>query len=177
MATTTTTDTRKRDRFTELFTDHYPAVFNAACVKVGSESDAEDICQEVFLALHHHLDEVENVRAWLFGTLRNKVLEFYRKKSRSDDEIDAIMADAALSFVNGYRDTRIVIGEVIDETVTETEDRTVFDLVAIYGYSYSETARVTGMTKRMVDYKFNMIAKKITARLREKGVAHLEDLL
>jgi len=171
------TESKRRDKFTVLFTDHYPTVYNAACLKVGSPTDAEDICQEVFLALHHHLDEIENVRAWLFGTLRNKVLEFYRKKYRSDEEIDAIMADAALSFVNGYRDTRIVIGEIIDEVVTDIEDRTIFELVAIYGYSYSETARLAGITKRMVDYKFNMIAKRIIARLKEKGVAHLEDLL
>jgi RNA polymerase sigma-70 factor (ECF subfamily) len=171
------TDVKKRDRFTVLFTDHYPAVYNAVCLKVGSPADAEDICQEVFLALHHHLDEVENVRAWLFGTLRNMVLQYFRKKYRSNDEIDALMNDAALTFVNGFRDTRIIIGDVINEVVTDDHERNIFELVALHNYSYNETASVMGITKRMVDYKFNMIAKKIIARLKEKGISQLEDLL
>jgi RNA polymerase sigma factor (sigma-70 family) len=177
MATTIKTEAKKRDRFTELFTDHYPAVFNTVVLKVGSPADAEDICQEVFLALHYQLDEVQNVRAWLYGTLKNKVLQYYRKKYRSNEEIDALMNDAALAFVNGFRDTRIIIGEVIDEVAADADDRNIFDLVALHGYSYGETARLMGITKRKVDYKFNMIARKIISRLKEKGIEKIEDLL
>ena len=168
---------KKRDRFTSLFTDHYAAVYNTVCLKVGSPADAEDICQEVFLALHHHLDEVENVRAWLFGTLRNKVLQYYRTKHRTNEEIDALMHDATLAFVNGFRDTRIIITDVIDEVIADVHERNIFELVALHNYSYSETARLMGITKRKVDYQFNMIAKKIIMRLNEKGITQLEELL
>jgi len=170
-------DVKKRDRFTVLFTDHYAAVYNTVCLKVGSPADAEDICQEVFLALHHHLDEVQNVRAWLLGTLKNKVLQYFRKKYRTNEEVDAMMYDASLAFVNGFRDTRIIIKDVIDEVVADEHERNIFELVALHNYSYSETAGVMGITKRKVDYKFNMIAKRIITRLKEKGISQLEDLL
>jgi RNA polymerase sigma-70 factor, ECF subfamily len=168
---------KKRDRFSELFVDYYPMVFNAVCTKVNSLDDAEDICQEVFIALFNHLDEIQNIRAWLYGTLKNFVLKYYKQKYSGDEDIENFMEDAALTFVNGFRDTRIVISQTLDEVLTDEQEKKLFELVAIHKYSYSETAELMGITKRKVDYNYNRIADKITSALKEKGISRIEDLL
>jgi RNA polymerase sigma factor (sigma-70 family) len=168
---------KKRDIFSELFVEYYPMVFNAVVTKVSSEPDAEDICQEVFIALFNHLDEVRNIRAWLYGTLKNFVMKYYKEKYAGNENIENSMEDAALSFVNGFRDTRIIISEVLDKALSEEEERNMFELVAYHKYSYSETAAIMGLTKRKVDYKYNKIAAKITLLLRERGISQIEDLL
>jgi RNA polymerase sigma factor (sigma-70 family) len=152
-------------------------VFNAVCTKVSSLDDAEDICQEVFIALFNHLDEVQNIRAWLFGTLKNMVLKYYKEKYAAEEDIDNFMDDAALTFVNGFRDARILISQTLDEVLSGDEERNLFELVAIHKYSYSETAELMGITKRKVDYNYNRIAAKITAALKAKGISQIEDLL
>jgi RNA polymerase sigma-70 factor, ECF subfamily len=167
----------KRDAYTELFVAYYHMVFNAVYTKVGRQDDAEDICQEVFIVLYNNIDRVENVRAWLYGTLRNLVYAYYRSKSTAPEDIDGIMDDVALSFTNGFRDARIIIEEVLGELMLDDEARNIIELVAYHGYSYSETAGLLGLTKRKVDYRYKIIAAKITAGLRERGVSHIEDLL
>jgi RNA polymerase sigma factor (sigma-70 family) len=167
----------KRDLFTEFFVDYYPMVYNAVVTKVTSLPDAEDICQEVFIALYNHLDDVLNIRAWLYGTLKNFVLKYYKEKYAGNENLENFMEDAALSFVNGFRDTRIVISEVLDKALSDDEERSMFELVAFHKYSYSETAAIMGLTKRKVEYKYNKIAAKITMLLKERGISQIEDLL
>jgi RNA polymerase sigma factor (sigma-70 family) len=168
---------KKRDLFSKYFVDYFPMVYNAVVIKVASQPDAEDICQEVFIALYNHFDEIQNVRAWLYGTLKNLVLKYYKEKYAANENIDNFMEDAALSFVNGFRDTRIIINEVLDKALSEEEERNMFELIAFHKYSYSETAAIMGLTKRKVEYKYNKIAARITLLLKERGISQIEDLL
>ncbi len=168
---------KKGDLFSKLFLDYYPMVYNAVVTKVSSQHDAEDICQEVFIALYNHLDEIQNIRAWLYGTLKNFVLKYYKEKYSGNENLENFMEDAALSFVNGFRDARIIISEVLDKALSDDGDRNMFELIAYHKYSYSETASIMGLTKRKVEYKYNKIAVKITSLLKEKGISQIEDLL
>lgn len=167
----------KRDKYSEIFTDYYQIVYNAVYPKVNSVDDTEDICQEVFIALYNHLEEINNVRAWLYGTLRNMVLQYYRKKYPMNENIDNMMDDISLSFVNGFRDTRIIISSSLDEVISGEEERNIVELVAFHNYSYSETAEIMGLTKRQVEYKYTQLARKLEAQLKEKGISSIEDLL
>lgn len=105
----------RRNRLTEIYSDYYPIVFNAVNTKVGNHDDTKDICQEVFIRLYERLDEVENVRRWLFTALKLVVLEYFRAKKKRDDlDIDDVFNDISLTFVNGFRDARIMIKDALD---------------------------------------------------------------
>jgi len=168
---------KKRDLFTEIYGSYYPLVFSAVYTRVDDADDARDICQEVFIKLYEKLDEVQNTRKWLYGALRLSVFEFYRKRGRgvNIDEVD----DVALTFVNGMRDTRIMLSEAFENSANfEKEgDRALFDLVAFYNFSYSQAAQHLGLTKRQVEYKYRRIVDRITGYLKQKGVNSIEDLL
>ncbi|TAL31281.1 MAG: RNA polymerase sigma factor [Spirochaetes bacterium] len=169
----------QRSRFAEVFLDYYPVAYSAVYSKIGNAHDAEDICQELFLRLYTRLDGVDNVRKWIFIALNLIIKEYYRKNRRDVADIDDIFDDAALSFVNGFRDTRIIIKEVLEEegTYADDLDRVVFELVAMSGYSYAEAAGQLGLTRRQVEYRYTQIGVRVKERLRQRGVKHLEDLL
>ncbi|MCP4134799.1 MAG: sigma-70 family RNA polymerase sigma factor [bacterium] len=171
---------KKRDRFAEYFSEYYQVVYNAVFPKVGSAEDTEDLCQEVFLILYRNLedtDNIDNVRKWLYGTLKNVVLQYYRRKEKPKANIDDIFDDVSLTFVNGFRDTRILIEEAIEEEIEDDDERTLVELIAFHNYSYTKVAEYMGLTKRIVGYRYNQVVKKILENLERKGINNIEDLL
>lgn len=172
---------RKRDAYTEAHDRYYPLVFSAVRVKVADKSDVEDICQNIFLKFYEKFDEIEqdHHRLWLYGAMRIFVLEYYRKKKKRAVTEEEIFRDISLTFVNGFRDTRMIIAETMndDGVFDSDDDRVLFDMIALYNYSYSEVGRQMGYTKRQVGYRYRVIVDRITAGLKKKGINNLEDLL
>lgn len=179
MAETALKSKKKRDAFTEVHADYYPLVFSTVYTKVGNLDDAQDICQEVFIKLYEKFEEVENPRKWLYGALRLAVLEYFRKKRGGDVNIDEVMDGVGMTFVNGFRDSRIIIREILDDAnlFADELDRAVFELVAYSNFSYSEAGRELGLSKRQVEYRYVKLAERILDELKKRGVKHIEDLL
>lgn len=169
---------KKSSRFSELYSDYYPVVFATIRTKVDNITDAEDITNEVFMRFFENMDEVEDNRKWIFATLRNVVYEYYRKNKPSYD-IDTIFQDATLTFVNGFRDTRIIIDDALDnnENYGDEIDRLIFDMIAIQNFTYAQTGKQLGFTRNQVKYRYSLIVKRITEYLGQKGIKSLEDLL
>lgn len=172
---------RKRDAYTEAHDRYYPLVYSAVRVKVDDHNDVEDICQNVFLTFYEKFGEIEAAhhRQWLYGALRLFVLEYYRKKKKREVSEEDIFQDVSLTFVNGFRDTRLLIKEAMSgEGVFDSDDdRILFDLIAVYSYSYAEVGQQMGYTKRQVGYRYRVIVDRIVDGLKKKGINKLEDLL
>lgn len=175
---TSTNETRKkRDEFSEAYTLYYPLILNTINSKIENYHEANDVCQEVFMAFYNKFDEIREHRKWLFGTLRNKLIDYYRKKSNDASDVNDFFDDISLTFVNGFRDTRILIEEAIDSVVLEEQDRLLFDYIAINNYSYTNVGKILGLSKRQIGYKYLAIVKKILSYLQSKGIHDIGDLL
>ena len=70
------------EEFTKAFDTFYSPLFGSVYSKTGDFDDAEDICQEVFMRLFNQFAGVSNVRAWIYGTMRIVLMEFYRKRGK-----------------------------------------------------------------------------------------------
>ena len=90
------------DNFTEDYMNYYPLVFSTIYSKVNNKDEAEDICQEVFIAFHNKYNEIENKRKWLYGSIRIQVLRYYNRKHNKNEDIDDNLNDVGLTFVNGF---------------------------------------------------------------------------
>jgi RNA polymerase sigma factor (sigma-70 family) len=172
---------RKRDAYTEAHDRYYLLVFSTVRIKVADRSDVEDICQNIFLKFYEKFEEIEadRHRLWLYGAMRIFVLEYYRKKNKHVISEEEIFSDISLTFVNGFRDARMVIAETIDDegVFGSEDDRVLFDLIALYNYSYAEVGRQMGYSKRQVGYRYRIIVERIIAGLKKRGIGKLEDLL
>lgn len=170
-------DKKKRETFSLVYAEHYPLIFSAVCAKIGNEHDAQDICQEIFMICYEKLGEIENHRKWLFGTMRNVLYRYYEKNAKNPLDLDAAFQDVSLTFVNGYRDIRILIEEALDKTKLTELEHLLITYIAFNSYSYSRAGAVLGLSKRQVGYRYQAAAGKILDFLRTKGIQNIEDLL
>jgi RNA polymerase sigma-70 factor (ECF subfamily) len=73
--------------FESLFLRHYEPVQRVLCRLVGDEAEAEDICQKVFLKLHHALGQLQaqvepNIAGWLYRVAVNEGYNTLRSRKR-----------------------------------------------------------------------------------------------
>jgi RNA polymerase sigma factor (sigma-70 family) len=169
----------KTNKFTDLYSDFYSMVYHGIYAKIRDADLSGDLTQEVFTRFYEKMDEVEYPRKWLLGTLRFVLLEHYQKNRAGTVDIDEIFYDENILFVNGFRDTRIVLREAFDasENYRDEKDRIIYELIAIKKYTREEVSRLMGLTKKQVHYKYKAVVDRIVEYLKKKGINKLEELL
>ncbi len=171
-------DRRTRD-YTEAYSNFYTYVFSAVYSRIGNVDDTKDICQEIFLRFYNKFDEIENHRKWLMGTIRNVMLEFFRRKESKEHASGDMFDDVSLTFVNGFKDTRLIIEDAIEnmDNYENESDKILFDLIAVHNYTYAQAGESLGLNKHQIRYRYGIIQNKITDYLKKRGVTSLDDLL
>jgi RNA polymerase sigma-70 factor, ECF subfamily len=89
-----------REAFTYIYDLHFDKIYRYIYVKVRSQSEAEDLTQDVFIKAYEGLKNYKwrdlPITAWLFKIAHNRVIDYVRKSSkekRADlNEADAISA-------------------------------------------------------------------------------------
>lgn len=92
----------KNNSLDDLMTNYNELVdqiFRFIYLKTSKKEVAEDITQECFLSTIKYLgeNEVQNMRAFLFKTARNKVIDYYRQKNRVIYSDEAVLANEKIS--------------------------------------------------------------------------------
>ncbi len=66
-------------------TEYGDELYSWAFYKTSNKEIAEDLVQETFIAAFINFDkfqEISTPKTWLFSILKNKIIDFYRKKSK-----------------------------------------------------------------------------------------------
>ncbi len=89
----------KKRQFIKFYDKNAPRIYRFVYLKVNSPQDSEDLTSEAFFKFWENLDnkkkKIDNPKALLYKIANNLVIDFYRKKSRSEitiDPEDAILA-------------------------------------------------------------------------------------
>jgi DNA-directed RNA polymerase specialized sigma24 family protein len=166
-------------RFSDNYDSFYSLVFSIVLSKVTNYDDAEDICQEVFIRFYRKIDEIESPRKWLLGCLRIVVLDYYKVKKSKDVDVDMLFDDMSMSYVNGFRDTRIMITQALQEIYEHEGDRdaALFDLITLHNYSFVQASKQLDLNYKQALYRYEKICEKLKAKLKERGIQNIEDLL
>lgn len=171
----------KTEEYTKLFNKYYPLIFSSIYSKLGNYDESEDICQEVFIRFYQKFDEVESPRKWLYGVMRNVIMDHFKKKkkTKNDVDVDSMFDNISMSFVNGFRDTRIIIEEALNEIYGSEDEELIilFDLIAVHNFSYVQASKHLNLSYKKVRYRFNKMVDEISDYLKKKGIYSLEDLL
>ncbi len=167
------------ESFIESYDSYYSLVFSTVYSKVNNFHDAEDICQEVFIRFYSKMDEVQNPRKWLYGCLRIVVLDYYKEKRHRDVDIDELFDDISLGYVNGFRDTRVMLKNVMEEVFVEEGDRdaALFEMIAVYNFTFVEAAKHLNLGYKQARYRYNSMASKLMEKLKARGIERIEELL
>ncbi len=76
--------TQDEQAFTALYEEHWAYVFEQAFIRCRQYDIAENITQDIFVALWDHIEElgIENIRAYLYAAVKNRVLNWFEKEKR-----------------------------------------------------------------------------------------------
>jgi DNA-directed RNA polymerase specialized sigma24 family protein len=169
---------KKHTEFTNSYSDYYSIVFGVLYSKVENQDTAQDLAQEVFIRYYEKIEEVKNAKTWLLGVVRIVLFEYYRLNKKLSVEVAQEEAewDVSLAFVNGFRESRIIIDESISQ-IENSKDKILFDLISVQYYTFAEAASMTGLSYYQVTYRYGLILKKVISHLNSRGIKQLEDLL
>lgn len=130
--------------------------------RVPDENDVEDILQDAFYELveaYRMMKPVEQVSAWLFRVVRNRITDLFRKKrpeamaeaprSATEDGEKLLLEELIPSPDAGPEEVyaRKVLLEELDAALDELpeEQRDVFIAHELEGYSFKELSAATGV--------------------------------
>lgn len=82
------TNQHKRKKFNQIYDQHINKIYRFVYLKVSSQEIAQDICSEAFLrcwrVFQKNQEEIDNFQSFLYQIARNLVIDFYRKKGRTE---------------------------------------------------------------------------------------------
>ncbi|OHC25697.1 MAG: RNA polymerase subunit sigma [Pseudomonadales bacterium RIFCSPLOWO2_12_59_9] len=102
--------------YEELMRRYQRTLFNVCARYLGSERDADDVCQEVMLKVLYGLKNFEGkskFKTWLYSITYNECITQYRKERRKRRLLDALSLDP--------------LEEAIEEKPVKAEDRAGLD--------------------------------------------------
>lgn len=148
-------------RVMELYT---PLVYRLAYARTGSHSDAEDICQEVFLTLarkNPEFEQEENRRAWLIRATVNRANSLWRTpwKRRVVLNDDSVKQHAEIP-----RDP--MLADALAEL--PGEDRMLLQLYYFEGFKTDEIAVMLGKKPGAVRTRLMRARNKLKLKLEEE---------
>jgi RNA polymerase sigma factor (sigma-70 family) len=172
----------------EFFGHYWPTIYGFARHRGCSENTAEEVVQDVMLAVFQHRDVYQydpargRFRDWLGTVVRNKVAEHRRRPA---NRLRAAGGDAERGVLDRPADQpgpddaweaafeRSLLLALLDVVRRESDARAylAFELVTLEGLSGGETGRLTGLTRNAV-YKAN---KRVLQRLTELGASYRDE--
>ena len=162
-----------------LFRDHYKGIFRVAYRITGSQSDAEDVLQTIFVRLTRgwtSRDLSPNPRAFLYRAAINASLDLVRSRKRANSvSLDVVDFDQSSNVsiptpADDYAD--LELRELIRQAVAKLEGRaaTAFALRYFEGYDNGQIAEVLGTSQMVVAVTLH----RARTRLRKEIGNYLE---
>jgi RNA polymerase sigma-70 factor, ECF subfamily len=135
----------------------------------GMPEDVEDLVQEALLAVHnqrHTFDPAQPLTAWVYALARYKLVDFLRRRSRTDllndplDEESELLATSENEAADARRDVATLLEQLPDRF------RLPILHMKLEGLSVAETARRTGMSESAVKVGVHRGLKALAAILK-----------
>ena len=162
--------------FRTIFNHFYPRLFELAQYYTKNQSLAEDAVSDVFLKVwinRRSLEEVKDIRAYLFIAVKRQSLNYLRRKP-SVPFLN--VHDQKLSHSIDYRNPEnILVSQEMLQAVSKSIQRLpkrcrlVFKLVKEEKIKYREVARLLDISEKTVEMHVGNALKKI-----RKDLEHLE---
>lgn len=162
-----------------LFRDHYKGIFRVAHRITGSQSDAEDVLQTIFVRLTpgwERRDLSPNPRAFLYRAAINASLDIVRLRKRVNSvpldvvDLDRAAKRSVASPEDDLADTELK--ELVRQAVSKLEGRAAQAFVLRYyeGYDNGRIAEILGTSQMVVAVTLH----RARTRLRKEIGSYLE---
>lgn len=159
----------------------YSRAKHFACEYVLSEMEAENIVQDVFLHLYERremLDAYINLTAYLFSSIKNKCLDYLRKKVHEQEMASELQNEFDLTIRMKYDSLEILdihfpdetdIEELLDVALQRLPDRCreIFIMNKLEGKKQNQIASELQISVNTVESQMAIAYKKLREELRD----------
>lgn len=152
--------------FEELFDSHWFELYQYAFKVLEDKAEAEDMVQEIFCELWENRNSItieSQIRAYLFGALRNKILKHFRSHGVRKKHADLLVQQ----LTNVTQPLHDIVTDNLLETLLKeidkftTREKEVFILNRIEGYSVKELADKFLVSEQTIRNQINAALHKI----------------
>ena len=150
--------------FADLYTRHKQGVYLFCTRFLGDRPLAEDVFQEVFVNLLEKIRdglEIENVRAYLLRSARNRCYNSIRdrKYAKDVDELQDVLPGGEEADADQHEELHAALRELPDD------NREALLLCEFEGYSYDEIATITAVPVSTVRKRIFRARRKLRETL------------
>lgn len=155
----------------QIFRDHYASLCAFVYRYTGSDEVAEDIVQELFLAIWRdpaRWAESRSVRLLLFAAARNRALDYLRHRRVRERHAQRVVAEVrAIAPAVDDAAANAEIRDALDAAMESLPPRAreIFRLNRADGLSYREIAERLGVSIKTVETQMSRTLKKLRAQL------------
>lgn len=153
----------KLNRFEEYFLRYKNLVIRMVMKKTGDYQLAQEICQQVFIALYMNYNTVPDdlVKAWLMRCTQNAIIDYIRKihakkHKHSEDTLDVIetgnvVAHMKMNCIEESMDNRALTGRILREVKAVNELwYEALTMICIDGLTYAEAAEILNVSSEVM---------------------------
>ncbi len=178
----------KRLNASEVFRNYQVQLKKFILKRIPSKEDAEDILQNVFyqfLKMNEREDTVEQLLGWLYAVTRNQIIDSTRKKKEESlpgneyGDGESMITDPSGKNDSPETDLlRSLAWEELEIALNElpAEQRTVFELTELEGFSFKEISETTGIPVNTLLSRKRYAVLQLRKHLRELYDDLLEEL-
>lgn len=162
----------------ENYNELIDQIFRFVYLKTSNKEIAEDLTSDCFLSTVRYLHpstnsgqeakEIQNLRAFLFKTARNKVIDYYRQKNRVIYSDEMVLANEEISgkddIVN-RQDAKMIVEKI---KLLKDDDREVLTLRYIEDLDIKEIADITGKSQMATRVQIFRALKKAKALINNQ---------
>lgn len=144
-----------REAFKQLYYKYYKMLVRFALYRLHSSQTASDLVQDVFFKLwlkRDKLDPVKSVKAYLYKSLNNSVINFSKLHSSQTTSLGNIDTSKILSYGRDP-DVKMDIQNAVNQLPEKL--KIVFLLSRIEGYKYSEVAEICNISVKAVEKRMS----------------------
>jgi RNA polymerase sigma-70 factor (ECF subfamily) len=153
--------------FTELLERHYDLIYRVAFRTLGNLQDAEDIAQDVCVALPSKLASFQGkskLTTWLYQVTLNQCRDLLRKTANSQrTQLDFIAVNEMHNSDNEDRKKALEWAYTAINFLNEPLRETAL-LVVAEGLNHAETAEILNIKESTVSWRMMEVKKKLKAR-------------
>ena len=153
----------------ENYNELVDQIFRFTYLKTSNKEIAQDLTSECFLSTIKYLkeNEVHNLRAFLFKTARNKIIDYYRQKGRVIYSDEAVLANEEISgkdeLVN-KQDAKLMAEKI---RLLNDDDREVLTLRYLEDLDIKEIADIIGKSQMATRVQIFRALKKAKSLIEE----------
>jgi RNA polymerase sigma-70 factor (ECF subfamily) len=160
----------ERNRVFESWIDAHKAIlFKVARVYGATDSDREDLFQEIALQLWHSVQAWRGdcaATTWIYRVALNTALAWRRKERRHRQGRQDIEDATGLLVAPSARDPRL---DWIYQRIAELDEANrALALLMLDGFSYREMSQILGLSESNVGVKINRIKTALAAQLAKE---------